>query len=53
LPPDRQHGAKDRFGRTFQPVRMYNPIVPRRDAGAIGPRPTEQGVHPGEFGDRL
>lgn len=53
LPPDRQFGAKDRFGRTLQRVPMHNPITPRRDASPIGPRPTEGGVHPGEFGDRL
>ena len=53
LPPDRQLGAKDKFGRTLRTVPIHNPINPRRDAGAVGPRPTEGGVHPGEFGDRL
>jgi len=53
LPPARQFGAKDKFGRTFKTVEIYNPINPRRDASPIGPRPTEGGVHPGEFGDRL
>jgi len=53
LTPDRQFGAKDKFGRTFQAREIYNPINPRRDASPIGPRPTEGGVHPGEFGDRL
>ena len=53
LTPDRQFGAKDKFGRTFQAVPIHNPINPRRDASPIGPRPNEGGVHPGEFGDRI
>lgn len=53
LSPDRQFGAKDRFGRTLKPVPFHNPINPRRDASPIGPRPNEAGALPGEFGERL
>lgn len=52
LPPDRQFGAKDRYGRTLKPVRMHNPIR-RMDPIAINaPRPSENGALPGEYGDR-
>jgi hypothetical protein len=35
--------------RKVKAVRVHNPIQPRRDASAIGPRYNEDGVHPGEF----
>lgn len=52
LPPDRQLGAKDRHGRTFKPVRIYNPIRRMDPLAVNAPRPSDNGALPGEFGDR-
>jgi hypothetical protein len=52
LGPARQHGAKDpRTGRRLALMRIVNPIRRHDPLVVSAPKPNQDGVHPGGFGE--